>query len=414
MLAAVFCVLFGLSLLPGRKPLCLKFAERISNGIMPEGAIEYCLRLTWVWFFILLALTVSNLVCFVVAMDEPRWGWAIRLAPSVYAIIIIPLVFLIEGRVRRRRFEVVFHTSGSTGKSKTIIKPFETLAKEVAMHRAYYRARFPKLNPKDLVFLGTVQWDHMLGKLWMDMLPKAMGVEADSEVIGAPEVLIAKMRLSKRVFLVTTPSFLERFTIYADQYEVPKNCIEIVTSGARLKPEVAERAERIFGVRPRQIFGSTETGGVAWMREREIAEVFEPVKVEVVDGRLLVKSPFSFRRKYLMGDGVELAPDKRSFKLLGRMDRLVKINEERVNLAEMETKVVALGFKEAALVKLEGERGAYLGLVVAGEAKPSLEMRKLLLPVFPRGTVPRKFRFVSEIPKNPQGKVLASEIVQMF
>ena len=55
MISAVFAILFGVSLLPGRKPLCQRFAERISDGIMPEGAEAYCRRLTWVWFVLLAA-----------------------------------------------------------------------------------------------------------------------------------------------------------------------------------------------------------------------------------------------------------------------------------------------------------------------------------------------------------------------
>ena len=35
MFSIIFAVLFGLSLLPGRKPLCLRVAERLSGGIMP-------------------------------------------------------------------------------------------------------------------------------------------------------------------------------------------------------------------------------------------------------------------------------------------------------------------------------------------------------------------------------------------
>ena len=44
----------------------------------------------------------------------------------------------------------------------------------------------------------------------------------------------------------------------------------------------------------------------------------------------------------------------------------------------------------------------------------ALELRKLMLPIFPKGTVPKKFRIVSELPRNPQGKVLASEIVRLL
>ena len=55
MISILFAALFGWSLLPGRRPLCLRFAERISDGILPDGAIPYCRRLTWVWLFVLLA-----------------------------------------------------------------------------------------------------------------------------------------------------------------------------------------------------------------------------------------------------------------------------------------------------------------------------------------------------------------------
>lgn len=414
MIAAVFCVLFGLSLLPGRKPLCVKFAERVSDGILPEGAIAYCRRLSWFWFVFLALLTASNFVCFWFARSEPRWGWAIRLAPSVYALLLIPLVFFIEKRIRDRRFSVVFHTSGSTGGPKEIVKTFESLAKEVAYHRS---ALAPVLIAKPLV-LATIDPDHYYGTIWRKLLPAAAGCACDPEVIRSPESLIAKMSAATKVLLVTTPSFLDRFTSYAEQYDVPRNCVEIITSGALLTKDVSDRTQRVFGIAPRQIFGSTETGGVAWRRGDGSWQVLETVKVHAVDGRLAVRSPYCFRRDYVMGDGVELAEDGRSFTLLGRKDRLVKINEERVDLAEMESCVKALGFADCALAPLEGEHGPYLGAVLvpsaAGKRPSSLELRRMLLPVFPKGTVPKRFRFVRELPRNAQGKVLKASVVRLL
>ena len=98
----------------------------------------------------------------------------------------------------------------------------------------------------------------------------------------------------------------------------------------------------------------------------------------------------------------------------GRVDRLAKINEERVNLAEMEEAVCKLGFKEAVLAVIEGERGPMLGLMVAGEKIPPLKMREMLGGIFPRGTTPKKFRFVDELPRNSQGKVVAQEVKNAF
>ena len=130
----------------------------------------------------------------------------------------------------------------------------------------------------------------------------------DPDVILAPEHLIAKMRSAEKVFFVTTPTFLKRFCAYADQYEVPQNCVEIVTSGALLDAETSAAAKRVFGIAPQEIFGSTETGGVAWRRQGgENAgpydwTVFDPVDVRAsADGRLVVNSPFSFQKDFVMG-----------------------------------------------------------------------------------------------------------------
>ena len=433
MLSLIFAVLFGVSLLPGRKPLCLRFAERVSGGIMPDGAERYCRRLTWLWFAFLSLLSAANIVCFWIASGEARWGWCIRTVPAVWAAVLVPAGILAERYiVRPRRFRAVFRTSGSTGGSKTVVKTFESLAKEVAYHRARLSAEIPEFAArKGVVFLSTVEPQHMYGTLWRVMLPKAAGCEADPEVIMSPESLVAKMESAEKVFLVTTPSFLDRFTAYAAQYEVPRNCIEITTSGSLLAEDVARRTEAVFGIAPREVFGSTETGGVAWRRqgaakgaEKFDWKVFEPVKVSLDGGRLAVRSPFSFRRRYVMGDGAELSPDGRSFRLLGRMDRIAKISERRVDLEEMERAMRgAGGVRDAALVRLSGARGDFLGAVVVPESMPAdgdakramaLDLRRRLLPVFPPGTVPRRYRFAESLPRNPQGKVRAAELAALF
>ena len=416
MLSAIFAMMFAGSLLPGRTPMCLAFAERISGGIMPDGAETYCRRLTWVWFAILTFNAVLS-CCLVMSFGRRGAFWSSIATPAVVAA-----TFLVEGRIRRRRFSVSFHTSGSTSQPKTIVKTFESLAKEVAFHRDW-------LHPSpDTVFLSTIEPDHMYGKLWRVMLPSAAGCQVDPEIILSPESLVEKMHAAWKVFFVTTPSFLKRFCAYAEQYDVPQNCVEITTSGALLDAETSAAAKRVFGVAPLEIFGSTETGGVAWRRQGgDIApdgcdwEVFAPVKVWTsADGRLAVRSPFSFRRRFVMGDGVELSHDRRRFRLLGRRDRVVKIAEQRVSLPEMEERMKSLdGIDDAALVALDGEKGTYLGAAIVlsdggkagrGDAQTVLEMRRRLLPIFPKGAVPRRYRFVAELPRNAQGKVLASEI----
>ena len=418
MLCAIFAILFGLSLLPGRKPLCLRFAERMSDGILPKGAGGYCRRLTWLWFLLLAACSALSLVA---AADR---GWVGFAVSSLVPCVVIPLTFLLEGIVRRRRFSVVFHTSGSTSEPKEIVKTFESLAKEVAFHRKRLSI------PAGTLFLATIEPQHMYGKLWRELLPPAAGCSVDPAVILAPEHLLDRMRSADRVFFVTTPTFLRRFCAYADLYDVPQNCVEIVTSGALLDTETSAAAKRVFGIAPQEIFGSTETGGVAWRRqggsngEAYDWNVFDPVEVKVSgDGRLVVNSPFSFRKDFVMGDGVELSPDGRRFRLLGRMDRTVKIAEQRVSLPEMEERIRELdGIDDVALVPIEGDKGPCLGAVlvavdsglVAHDARSVLEIRRRLLPIFPKGALPKRYRFVAELPRNPQGKVLVSELKELL
>ena len=423
MISAVFTILFGVSLLPGRKPLCLRFAERISDGIMPDGAETYCRRLTWVWF-VLLAVNAAAAMA-VTAAFGPWIGSAVAIPLS---FLVVGGTFAVEGCIRARRFSVSFHTSGSTATPKTIVKTFASLAKEVAFHRA----RLAGVLARKPVFLSTVEPHHMYGRLWRVMLPQAAGCSVDPEVILTPESLLEKMRAAECVFLVTTPSFLARFAEYADQYDVPQNVVELTTSGALLTAKVAAAARRVFGRAPLEIFGSTETGGVAFRRQEtgdETWTVFDPVKAWAdASGRLTVSSPFSCARRFTLGDGVVFdaeGRDKRGpsrFRLCGRMDRMVKIAEQRVSLPEMEATMCLLpDVAEAALGVVEGAHGPVLGAVVVprkgwgdlkvlGKRACARALRAQCLQFFPRGTVPRKFRFVHELPRNAQGKVLASAI----
>ena len=426
MISAVFAILFGVSLLPGRKPLCLRFAERVSDGIMPEGAEAYCRKLTWVWFAVLLANAAASvaLVAFF-GGHTGRMPLPGMIAACALSFAVVGGTFAIEGIIRARRFSVTFHTSGSTAKPKTIVKTFASLAKEVAFHRA----RLADVLARKPVFLSTVEPHHMYGILWRVLLPKAADCTVDPEVILTPESLLEKMRAAESVFLVTTPSFLARFVEYADQYDIPRNVVELTTSGALLTADVAAAARRIFGRAPLEIFGSTETGGVADRRQEtgnELWTVFDPVKAWAdAEGRLVVSSPFSCRRRFTLGDGVVFESDRR-FRLCGRMDRMVKIAEQRVSLPEMEATMCLIPeVAEAALGVVEGPYGPSLGAVVVprkgwmdlktlGKHACARALRAKCQQFFPRGAVPRKYRFVHALPRNAQGKVQASAIQEIL
>ena len=88
--------LFGRTLLPGRVPLCVKFAQAMHGELSAEHA-RYARQVTWAWtvFFGLLAL-VSTALFFL----APLAVW------SLYAnFVVLPLIgimFIVEYQVRKR------------------------------------------------------------------------------------------------------------------------------------------------------------------------------------------------------------------------------------------------------------------------------------------------------------------------
>ena len=74
---------------------------------------------------------------------------------------------------------------------------------------------------------------------------------------------------------------------------------------------------------------------------------------------------------------------------------------------------------------MDAEKGACLGAVIVPsdpslrrvrhlQGRDILALRQRLLPIFPKGSVPKRYRFVDELPRNAQGKILAAELKRLF
>ena len=77
MLSALFMVLFGFSLLPGRRPVCLRMAECSLHGVLPAGAEPYCRRLTWIWFWLLAGMTLVDVATLCRVDGFPTWEYGL-------------------------------------------------------------------------------------------------------------------------------------------------------------------------------------------------------------------------------------------------------------------------------------------------------------------------------------------------
>ena len=180
---------------------------------------------------------------------------------------------------------------------------------------------------------------------------------------------------------------------------------------------------RLLGCCPIEVLGSTETSGVAWRKQdqhgaAEVWHTLPEVRVRQDDeGFLEVSSPFmGLSSWHRMGDKVRLKSN-RTFELLGRGDHIVKIEEKRVSLAEIEQHALALPIvDDVAAAALEEDARQFVGLVVQlsksgkkelddrGRRDVGLAIRKGLGSKLDPIAVPKKIRYVDEIPVNPQGK----------
>ncbi|MDH3265490.1 MAG: hypothetical protein OEM25_00870, partial [Gammaproteobacteria bacterium] len=178
-----------------------------------------------------------------------------------------------------------------------------------------------------------------------------------------------------------------------------------------------------LGCCPVEVLGSTETSGVAWRKQDQhgaaaLWHALPEVRVRQDDEAFLeVSSPFvGLSSWHRMGDKVRLESN-RSFALLGRGDHVVKIEEKRVSLAEIEQCAIALAdVSDVAATALEDGARQYVGLVLqlsdsgnkellqAGRKSMGQKIKRALSHKLDRLAVPKKLRYVDVIPVDPQGK----------
>jgi acyl-coenzyme A synthetase/AMP-(fatty) acid ligase len=174
-----------------------------------------------------------------------------------------------------------------------------------------------------------------------------------------------------------------------------------------------------------EIYGSTETGGIA---SRCISEhtdswkAFDIVNWKLVGSRLSVKSDFASREMERDADGFcltgdEACEDKNSrFVLLGRADGVVKIAGKRVDLLDVQDKIKTLPtVSDAVVVAMPTEKGreSVIAAVVACDLTET-HVKKLLMDMLEPYAVPRRVKIVSSIARTATGKIDRRRIEQLL
>ncbi|MDP1825810.1 MAG: AMP-binding protein [Archangium sp.] len=310
---------------------------------------------------------------------------------------------------------LVVFTSGTTGVPSAIPKRLRQLFDEVKTLEATFGHRVGA----DAKLFSTVSHQHIYGLLFSVLWPIATGRTLTARRLEYPEELEQELGLGPCV-LISSPAHLKRLP---DVAPWKTQLRAVFSSGGPLPEEGAARAKAVLGHQPIEVFGSSETGGIAWRQGTQSTwSTLSGVEIRrSAEGMLELRSPHLADPAWLTtADRIELAGD--TFKLLGRSDRIAKIEEKRVSLELIERTACSTGLvSEAKAVVIEGAR-VTLGLVVvltgqgrALERKDLVDQLKAALEVaVERVALPRRFRVVDALPVNAQGKVTEAALVSLF
>lgn len=327
---------------------------------------------------------------------------------------------------------VVLFTSGSTGVPERIVKFLSQLDAEVHALQAVFG---PMADLAGLRTLATVSHQHIYGLLFRVLWPLAAGRHLGTEFLRYPEELVAQLSQPGPALLVSSPAMLSRLPEALDWAAASHGLRGIFSSGGPLPPEASAHCLALLGHSPTEVFGSSETGGIAWRRRAEQGDAWQPlpgVEVRLADsGCLSVRSGhlpdadawWETADRALPRDGGA------GFVLQGRADRIVKIAEKRISLTAMENALLASDWVDAArAVVLEAPPAAdRVGMVLALSDAGWLALRQqgrrralgaalraLLEHCVDRVALPRSWRYVLRLPQNAQGKTTQHDLLALF
>lgn len=325
-------------------------------------------------------------------------------------------------KINSEETRIHMFTSGSTGKPKDVVQRMKEFEQDNAFIFSKWGEEFLRRK-----LIATVSQHHIYGFLFTISLPFAAGVPFCRARIEFPSEF--EKFSDEKYMIIAVPAFLKRTNDAQGETPLPLKEPFIFTSGGVLLPEVAKRTNEIFGFWPVEVYGSTETSGIAWRQSKNGLEwtPFDNAEIwQNEDGCLVIKSPYIKNPEgFETADLVEILPDGK-FILKGRSDSIVKIEEKRVSLTEVENRILQSGFVQDVCVVAMSDRRQYLAAAVAfneaGKQKFSAQKKfdvnmffhDYLMQFFENVVIPKKWRFVEALPSDLQGKHKKQEIQALF
>lgn len=314
-------------------------------------------------------------------------------------------------------------TSGSTGAPKSVRKTLAVMEREAAAIEGLIGAT---VSPDARIF-GTVTHQHLFGLSYKLFWPLCSRRCIDGVVYDLWENLLGQS--IQGAAIVTSPAHLTRLDLQDSLPEGRRPSV-VLSAGAFLPLSASGMAAKVFGGAICEIYGSTETGTIAWRERADVDLPWQPLPGVSVTrgptGALCVRSPFLPDEMVFEGsDTIEVLDDDH-FRLVGRSDRIAKIDGKRVSLPAVEAQLTALSWVSAAAVLVLPGEQEVLAAAVVPSAQGRQEMAKIGAFRFGRllrqelsrtqesAGKPRRWRFVDALPEDRMGKIQRQDLVHLF
>jgi len=309
-----------------------------------------------------------------------------------------------------------FYTGGSTGKPKLWSKTPRNLFEEAFSHSQRYN-----ISKNDRI-LATVPPYHIYGFLFSVLIPFVSSAGVVADICTFPQEIRKALQNHSATILVSVPM---HYRILRGG-EIPCDSLRIAFSSAgKLNKKDGIYFHKQTGIDIVEIYGSTETGGIASRCQTANDAALEPFDVvdwKVVDERLYVQSVFispeiprDSEGFFMTGDRVRLE-DNNKFLLLGRVDGIVKVGGKRVDMEEIRNKLKQIQeVTEVVVITMPDARGKeneICALVQGNIDKDRFRERasKIVEPY----AIPRRIKIVDEIPVSSTGKYDRKVVERIF
>jgi acyl-coenzyme A synthetase/AMP-(fatty) acid ligase len=308
-------------------------------------------------------------------------------------------------------------TGGSTGTAQIWSKTPRNLLMEAVHIKNTFDIK------EDDIILATVPPNHIYGMLYSILLPLVTGAGVSMRTPTFPNEIIQSIEETNATVLVSIPAHYRALKPFPLTHHKLK--IAFSSAGA-LAQEDSLGFYNNTGIGVTEIYGSTETGGIA-QRNRAKGQTalipFECVDVQIQKNEhLQVRSHFLSSKLVKSEDGFfETADraqwtDSSGFALLGRSDGIVKVGGKRVDLAKTrETLMQVKGVEDVYVFAIQVKSGReneivalVEGRVTAGRIHQAVNMH---LPAYAR---PRNIKIIEQIPLSSTGKYNRTAIKKIF